>query len=118
MLIMLFPFLEWNFIILFVLSNVLMHMHLHAAAAAAKLPQSCPTLCDLIDGSPPGSPVTGILQATTLTNLESNSLSEITWREKDQILYDLTCTWNLKQKYTKTELIATENELVFAIGRQ
>ena len=37
-----------------------------AAAAAAKLPQSCPTLCDLIDGSPPGSPVTGILQAKTL----------------------------------------------------
>ena len=32
-----------------------------AAAAAAKSLQSCPTLCDPVDGSPPGSPVPGIL---------------------------------------------------------
>ena len=38
----------------------------HAAAAAAKSLQSCPTLWDPIDGSPPGSPVPGILQARTL----------------------------------------------------
>ena len=37
-----------------------------AAADAAKSLQSCPTLCDPIDGSPPGSPVPGILQARTL----------------------------------------------------
>jgi len=37
-----------------------------ASAAAAKSLQSCPTLCDPIDGSPPGSPVPGILQARTL----------------------------------------------------
>ena len=37
-----------------------------AAAAAAKSLQSCLTLCDPIDGSPPGSPVPGILQARTL----------------------------------------------------
>ena len=37
-----------------------------APAAAAKLLHSCPTLCDAIDGSPPGSPVPGILQARTL----------------------------------------------------
>ena len=37
-----------------------------SAAAAAKLLQSCPTLCDPIDGSPPGSPIPGILQARTL----------------------------------------------------
>jgi len=37
-----------------------------AAAAAAKLLQSCPTLCGPTDGSPPGSPVPGILQARTL----------------------------------------------------
>ena len=36
------------------------------AAAAAKLLQSCPTLCDPVDGSPPGSPVPGILQARIL----------------------------------------------------
>ena len=37
-----------------------------AAAAAAKPLQSCPTLCDPVDGSPPASPVPGILQARTL----------------------------------------------------
>ena len=38
----------------------------NAAAAAAKSLQSCPTLCDPIDGSPPGSAIPGILQARTL----------------------------------------------------
>ena len=37
-----------------------------ATATAAKLLQSCPTLCDAIDGSPPGSAAPGILQARTL----------------------------------------------------
>ena len=37
-----------------------------AAAAAAKSLQSCLTLCDPIDGSPPGSPIPGILQARIL----------------------------------------------------
>ena len=37
-----------------------------AAAAAAKWLQSCPTLCDPIDGSPPGPTIPGILQARTL----------------------------------------------------
>ena len=36
------------------------------AAAAAKLLQSCPTLCNPIDGSPPGSAIPGILQTRTL----------------------------------------------------
>ena len=39
---------------------------LGVAAAAAKSLQLCPTLCDPIDSSPPGSPVPGILQARTL----------------------------------------------------
>ena len=39
---------------------------LFRSSAAAKSFQSCPTLCDPIDGSPPGSPVPGILQARTL----------------------------------------------------
>ena len=38
----------------------------YSAAAAAKSLQSCPTLCDPLDGSPPGSPVPGILQARIL----------------------------------------------------
>ena len=40
--------------------------HHTAAAAAAKSLQSCPPLCDPIDGSPPGSSIPGILQARTL----------------------------------------------------
>ena len=46
-----------------------LHQHIYtaaAAAAAAKSLQSCPTLCDPIDGSPPDSPIPGILQARTL----------------------------------------------------
>ena len=43
-----------------------MEIKLSAATAAAKSHQSCPTLCDPIDGSPPGSSVPGILQARTL----------------------------------------------------
>ena len=39
---------------------------LSITAAAAKLLQLCPTLCDPVDGSPPGFPVPGILQARTL----------------------------------------------------
>ena len=39
---------------------------IYFAAAAAKSLQLCPTLCDLIDGNPPGSTVPGILQARTL----------------------------------------------------
>ena len=41
------------------------HQH-SAAAAAAKSLQSCPTLCDPIDGSPPGSSIHGIFQARVL----------------------------------------------------
>ena len=41
----------------------LVFLILSAAASAAKSLQSCPTLCDPIDSSPPGSPIPGILQA-------------------------------------------------------
>ena len=47
-------------------SKVVMNASYVAAAAAAKSLQSCPTLCDPIDGSPLGSPITGILQARIL----------------------------------------------------
>ena len=46
--------------------TVMTHNVCKAAAAAAKSLQSCLTLCDPIDGSPPGSPIPGILQARTL----------------------------------------------------
>ena len=52
-------FLNW-------VKNIYKTLYLTAAAAAAKSLQSCLTLFDPIDGSPPGSPVSGILQARTL----------------------------------------------------
>ena len=53
-------------------------MNYKEAAAAAKSLQSCPTLCDSRDGSPPGSPVPGILQARTLEWV-AISFSNIHW---------------------------------------
>ena len=54
----------------------------HAAAAAAKSLQSCPTLSDPIDGSPPGSPVPGILQARTLEWVAISSSNAWKWKVK------------------------------------
>jgi len=48
------------------LNSKFMYPFIIPAAAAAKSLQSCPTLCDPIDGNPPGSPVPAILQARTL----------------------------------------------------
>ena len=52
------------------------------APAAAKLLQSCPTLCDPIGGSPPGSPVPGILQARTLEWAAVSFSSAWKWKVK------------------------------------
>ena len=53
-----------------------------AAAVAAKSLQSCPTLCDPIDGSPPGSPIPGILQARTLEWVTISFSSAWKWKVK------------------------------------
>ena len=50
--------------------------------AAAKLLQSCPTLCDPIDGSPPGSPIPGILQARTLEWVAISFFNAWKWKVK------------------------------------
>ena len=50
--------------------------------AAAKLLQSCPTLCDPIDGSPPGSPISGILQARTLEWVAISFFNAWKWKVK------------------------------------
>ena len=52
------------------------------AAAAAKSLQSCLTLCDPIDGSPPGSPVSGILQARTLEWVAISFSNAWKWKVK------------------------------------
>ena len=59
---------------------------LSAAAASAKLFQSCPTLCDPRDGSPPGSPVFGILQARTLEWVAISFSSAWKWKVKVKLL--------------------------------
>ena len=57
-----------------------------AAAAAAKSLQSCPTLCDPIDGSPPGSTVLGILQARTLEWVAISFSNAWKWKGKVKLL--------------------------------
>ena len=52
------------------------------AAAAAKSLRSCPTLCDPMDGSPPGSPVPGILQARTLEWVAISFSNAWKWKVK------------------------------------
>ena len=54
----------------------------HPAATAAKLLQSCPTLCDPIDGSPPGSAIPGILQARTLEWVAISFSNAWKWKVK------------------------------------
>ena len=58
----------------------------HSDAAAAKSCQSCPTLCDPIDSSPPGSPVPGILQARTLEWVAISFSNAGKWKVKVQSL--------------------------------
>ena len=55
---------------------------IYHAATAAKLFQSCPTLCDPMDGSPPGSPVPGILQARTLEWVAISFSNAWKWKNK------------------------------------
>ena len=62
-----------------------------SSSLAAKSLQSCPTLCDPIDGSPPGSPVPGILQARTL--------------EWVAIFFSNAWKWKVKVKSTQSCLI-------------
>ena len=66
-------------------------------AAAAKSLQSCPTLCDPIDGSPPGSPVPGILQARTLEWVVISFSSAWKWEVK---VKSLSRVWLLATPWT------------------
>ena len=58
----------------------------HPAAAAAKSLQSCPTLCDPIDSSPPGTPVPGVLQARTMEWVAISFSSAWKWKVKGKTL--------------------------------
>ena len=60
--------------------------YISAAAAAAKSLQSCPTVCDPIDSSPPGSPIPGILQARTLEWVAISFSNAWNWKVKVKLL--------------------------------
>ena len=68
-----------------------------AAAAAYKSLQSCPTLCDPRDGSLPGSPVPGILQARTLEWVAISFSNAWKWQVKVKLL---SCVWLLAIPWT------------------
>ena len=81
------------------------------STAAAKSPQSCPTLCDPIDGSPPGSPIPGILQARTLEWVAISFSNVWKWKWSRSVLSDSSwphglqptrflCPWDFPGKST------------------
>ena len=72
-------------------------LHITTATATAKSLQSCPTLCDPTDGSPPGSAVPGILQARTLEwvgNLQNGPAANPQQRLLGRVI-PLTHSWRL-----------------------
>ena len=71
-----------------------------AAATAAKSLQSCLNLCDPIDGSPPGSPIPGILQARTL----------------EWVAISFSCAWKWKvnvKSFSRVQLSATSQTAAY-----
>ena len=68
-----------------------------AAAATAKSRQSCLTLCDPIEGSPPGSPIPGILQARTLEWVAMSFSNAWKWKVK---VKSLSCVWLFATPWT------------------
>ena len=68
-----------------------------ACAAAAKSLQSCPTLCDPIDGSPPGSPIPGILQARTVEWVAISFSNAWKWKVR---VKSLSRVWLLATPWT------------------
>ena len=74
-----------------------METQISAAAAAAKSLQSCPTMCDPIDGSPTGSPIPGILQARTLERVAISFSNAWKWKVK---VKSLSRVWLLATPWT------------------
>ena len=83
--------------------------HRYPAAAAAKSLQSCATLCDPIDSSPPGSPIPGILQARTLEWVAIAFSNAWKWKWSPSVVSDssrsrglqptrLLCPWDFPGK--------------------
>ena len=99
----------WLYIIIY--ANKIYKDIIFGVAAAAKLPQSCLTLCNSIDGSPPGSPVPGILQARTLEWVALSFSNAWKWKCSLSVVSDfswphglqpmrLLCPWDFPSKST------------------
>ena len=84
-----------------------------SAAAAAKSLQSCPTLCNSRDGSPPGYPIPGILQARTLEGVAISFSNAWKWKVK---MKSLSCVWLLVHSETK-RIRNLEGECLDHIGK-
>ena len=79
------------------LKPVLIYHSENPAAAATKLLQSCLTLCDPRDSSPPGSPIPGILQARTLEWVAISFSNACKWKVK---VKSLSCVWLFTTPWT------------------
>ena len=77
--------------------SILRSLNQQQLAAAAKSLQSCPTLCDPIDGSPPGSSIPGILQARTLEWVAISFSKAWKWKVK---MKSLSCVRLLATPWT------------------
>ena len=75
-------FLRKQCTLIFLIDNEKRYVWFISAAAAAKSLQSCPTLCDPRDGSAPGSPIPGILQARTLEWVAISFSNAWKWKVK------------------------------------
>ena len=82
----------------------------HVAATAKSL-QSCPTLCNSIDGSPPGSAILGILQARTLEWVAISFSNAWKWKVKGK---SLSCVWLFMTPWTE----AYQAPLAMGFSRQ
>ena len=95
------------------ISYIYIYIYTHiAAAAAAKSPQSCPTLCDPRDGSPPGSPAPGILQARTLEWLAISFSNAGKWNVKVKPL-----RLSISKLHSHVRLLATPLSEVYRLLR-
>ena len=77
--------------------EILSKPSISSAAATAKSRQSCPTLCDPIDGSPPGSSVPGVLQPRILEWVAISFSNEWKWKVK---VKSLSCVWLFSTPWT------------------
>ena len=79
-------------------SSFYKHQHKYHAAVAAKSLQSCPTLCDPRDGSPPGSPVPGISQSNEINKMGKKPLQSSRRFTSSFILFEQQCILKSKQE--------------------